>query len=88
MITGLKETIIQTFLEVLAIRELTLRKELTDDVVLLETGLDSLGFAILVAKLEECLTYDPFVLMDEPYYPKTLGEFVAIYDQYQDHAVS
>ena len=88
MITGLKETIIQTFLEVLAIRELTLRKELTDDVVLLETGLDSLGFAILVAKLEECLAYDPFVLMDEPYYPKTLGEFVAIYDQYQDHAVS
>lgn len=88
MIIDLREKIIQAFLEALAIRELALRKELTDDVVLLETGLDSLGFAILVAKLEEYLAYDPFVLMDEPYYPKTLGEFVSIYDQYKDHAVS
>lgn len=53
---------------------------LEDDAVLLETGLDSLGFAILVALLEEELDFDPFQLMDEPVYPSTFGEFVAIYE--------
>lgn len=55
--------------------------ELKDDVVLLESGLDSLGFAILVATLEEELEYDPFTMMDEPLYPSTFGEFVAIYEK-------
>ena len=82
----LREKIYQAFLEVLAIRELTLKTEITDDVVLLDTGLDSLGFAILVARLEECLSYDPFVLMEKPYYPRTFGEFVAIYERYKDRA--
>ena len=53
-----------------------------EDSVLLESGLDSLGFAILVARLEEELEYDPFTMMDEPVYPRTLGEFVAVYDRY------
>lgn len=57
--------------------------ELVDSVVLLESGLDSLGFAILVSRLEEDLGYDPFVLMSEPYYPRTLGDFVAIYERYR-----
>lgn len=56
--------------------------ELQDDTVLLESGLDSLGFAILVARLEEELEYDPFTMMDEPVYPRTLGEFVAVYEHY------
>lgn len=56
--------------------------DLHDDTVLLESGLDSLGFAILVARLEEELEYDPFTMMDEPVYPKTLGEFVAIYERF------
>ena len=55
--------------------------KLTDEVVLLESGLDSLGFAILVATLEEELEYDPFTMMDEPLYPSTFGEFVAIYEK-------
>ena len=53
--------------------------ELGDDAVLLETGLDSLGFAVLITRLEDELGYDPFTLMDEPEYPQTLGELVAIY---------
>lgn len=57
-----------------------------DSVVLLESGLDSLGFAILVSRLEEELGYDPFVIMTEPYYPRTLGEFIAIYDRYRPQA--
>lgn len=55
---------------------------LTDETVLLESGLDSLGFAILVARLEEQLGYDPFVMMDVPVYPRTLGEFVEIYHRF------
>jgi len=55
--------------------------ELTNDVVLLESGLDSLGFAILVATLEEELDYDPFTMMDEPIYPMTFGEFVEVYEK-------
>jgi hypothetical protein len=57
-------------------------EDIQDDAVLLETGLDSLGFAILVALLEEELDYDPFQLMDEPVYPTTFGEFLAIYEKY------
>lgn len=55
---------------------------LDNDTVLLESGLDSLGFAILVARLEEELGYDPFVLMDTPIYPRTLSEFVEIYQRF------
>jgi len=58
----------------------------TDDQVLLESGLDSMGFAILVTRIEEDLGYDPFVLMSDPVYPRTLGEFLSIYEKYADHA--
>ncbi|WP_260674172.1 phosphopantetheine-binding protein [Comamonas aquatica] len=57
-------------------------KELNDDTVLLESGIDSLGFAILVAELENVIGYDPFVLMEDPIYPRTLKEFVEIYSLY------
>ena len=55
---------------------------LLDETVLLESGLDSLGFAILVARLEEELGYDPFVMMQEPVYPRTMGEFIEIYQRF------
>lgn len=53
--------------------------QISDDDVLLETGLDSLGFAVLVTRLEESLGFDPFTEMDEPVYPQTLGDFVDVY---------
>ncbi len=53
---------------------------LTDDLVLLESGLDSLAFAILVARLEETLGLDPFTDSDEVAYPVTLGEFIRFYE--------
>jgi len=52
---------------------------LSDDTVLLDTGLDSLGFAILVTRLEDDLGYDPFSLSENAYYPRTFGEFVKFY---------
>ena len=77
---SIKEIIKETYIEVLEQtgNEL-LVPELKDDVVLLESGLDSLGFAILVATLDEKLEFDPFTMMDEPFYPSTFGEFVEIY---------
>ena len=53
---------------------------LTDDLVLLESGLDSLCFAILVARLEDALGFDPFTASDDVYYPVTLGEFIRFYE--------
>ena len=78
----MKNTIKETYLEVLEqTGSKLLVPELTDDVILLESGLDSLGFAILVATLEEKLEFDPFTMMDEPFYPSTFGEFVSIYEK-------
>ena len=45
---------------------------------MLDSGLDSLGFAILVARLEEELGFDPFVEMKEAVYPTTFADFVKI----------
>ena len=56
---------------------------LTEDLVLLDSGLDSLGFAILVARLEDALGVDPFTASDDVYFPVTLGDFVRVYE----HAV-
>jgi acyl carrier protein len=53
--------------------------ELGTGTVLLDTGMDSLGFAILVTRLEEELGYDPFSLADEAFYPTTYGEFRDFY---------
>jgi len=53
---------------------------LTDDLVLIESGLDSLCFALLVAKLEDTLGYDPFTESDDVNFPVTLGEFVRLYE--------
>ena len=53
---------------------------LTEDLVLLHSGLDSLALAILVARLEEILKVDPFAESDEIAYPVTLGDFIHFYE--------
>ena len=53
---------------------------LSDDLELLESGLDSLCFAILVARLEDKLGYDPFTSSDDVEFPVTLGEFIGVYE--------
>jgi acyl carrier protein len=53
---------------------------LADDLALVETGLDSLAFAILVARLEDDLGFDPFSASEQPYYPVTLGDFIRFYE--------
>lgn len=54
-----------------------------DDTVLLESGLDSLGLAVLVTRLEDRLGYDPFTLMTEAVYPQTLGELATVYETHR-----
>jgi acyl carrier protein len=53
---------------------------LNDNVVLLDLGLDSLCFAILVARLEDKLGLDPFTSAEEVYFPTTLGDFIKFYE--------
>lgn len=53
---------------------------LSDDLVLLESGLDSLCFAIIVARLEDALGVDPFSASDDIYFPVTLGDFIKFYE--------
>lgn len=53
---------------------------LTDDMPLLETGLDSLCFAIIVARLEGTLGADPFSLSEDVLFPVTFGDFVRLYE--------
>ena len=53
---------------------------LDDDLSLHETGFDSLGFAILVARLEDELGIDPFTISDDAAFPLTIGEFIKAYE--------
>jgi acyl carrier protein len=55
-------------------------KPLSPELVLLESGLDSLCFAILVARLEDELGVDPFSAAEDVYFPVTLGDFVKFYE--------
>ena len=72
-------TIISEIEQVAKDQNKTLRP-LTDDLELLESGLDSLCFAILVARLEDKVGYDPFTMSDDIEFPVTLGEFIGVYD--------
>jgi hypothetical protein len=51
------------------------------DLSLHDTGLDSLWFAILVARLEDITGRDPLTSADEPRFPRTIDEFVALYEE-------
>jgi acyl carrier protein len=52
---------------------------LSDTLPLLDSGLDSLCMAILVARLEDRFGIDPFASADEAVIPITVGDFVAFY---------
>jgi acyl carrier protein len=55
-------------------------KPLTDDLPLLECGLDSLCFAIIVARLEDELSIDPFASGEDDAFPVTFGDLVRLYE--------
>jgi acyl carrier protein len=53
---------------------------LNDDLALLDSGLDSLGIAVLVARLEDRLGVDPFTTAEDVQFPVTIGDFVRAYE--------
>lgn len=53
---------------------------LSDATMLLETGLNSLCFAIVVARLEDLLGVDPFQTAEDEKFPLTVGDFVKFYE--------
>jgi acyl carrier protein len=53
---------------------------LKDDLMLVDCGLDSLSFAVLVARLEDRLGIDPFSAAEEAVFPVTLDDFVKVYE--------
>ncbi len=79
----LEDDIRRVFAEVWALEKGSEAPALTPDTILLETGLDSLGFAIFVSSLDEALGYDPFTLSEDAFYPQTFAEFVTFYERYR-----
>ncbi len=75
----IREQILNTFSELLR-EESVGQIELKDDLELLGTGLDSLGLAVLVVRLEAQLGYDPFTISETPMYPRTVGELINFYE--------
>jgi hypothetical protein len=54
--------------------------KLSDDLSLLDAGLDSLSFALIVVRLEETLGFDPFDGSENMNFPVTFGDFVRLYE--------
>ena len=74
----LRETIAATFEQVASEQQRKLMP-LRDGLKLLDSGLDSLSFALIVARLEDALGYDPFAAADT--FPVTFGDFVQLYEK-------
>lgn len=53
---------------------------LSDDLRLLDSGLDSLSFALIVARLEDAVGFDPFDTEEAVPFPVTFGDFVRLYE--------
>jgi hypothetical protein len=76
---SVRSAIVATFTSVARDQHKTLAP-LADDLPLLESGLDSLCLAIIVANLESNLGVDPLSAADDVEIPATFGEFVALYE--------
>ena len=78
---SLRSTITAQF-EQVAVEQKRKLAPLSDDLKLLESGLDSLSFALIVARLEDAVGFDPFDTDEEMRFPVTFGDFVALYDKH------
>jgi acyl carrier protein len=76
-----RSTITSQFQQVAREQDRTLAP-LTDDLKLVQSGLDSLSFAIIVARLEDSLGIDPFNAADAIEFPVTFGDFVRLYENF------
>jgi len=76
---SVRSTIQSQFQSVAAEQERKLAT-LTDELKLIDCGLDSLSFAIIVARLEDALGVDPFSSEKAVDFPVTFGDFVRLYE--------
>jgi acyl carrier protein len=53
---------------------------LNDDLPLVDSGLDSLCFAVVVVRLENVVGVDPFSTDEDVRFPVTFGDFVRFYE--------
>ena len=75
---NIRSAVVEQFITVAREHEKEL-PPLSDGLPLLESGLDSLCFAIIVTRLEDALGIDPFS-GDDQIFPVTFGEFVSLYE--------
>jgi len=75
----IKSEVVAQFTQVAREQGLELAR-LTDDLELIQSGLDSLSFAIIVARLENALGLDPFTASEDALFPITFGELVGLYE--------
>ena len=54
---------------------------LTDATILLDSGLDSLALAVIVARLEDELDVDPFSISSSADFPATVGDLITAYER-------
>lgn len=85
MTASIRSTIVSQFEQVAAEQRHKLLP-LTDERPLMESGLDSLAFAIVVARLEDSLGIDPFTASDDAQFPVTFGDFVRMYETMYESA--
>jgi len=78
-VNSIRSTILLEFKKVAAEQKKKL-PPLDDDLILLDTGLDSLCFAIIVARLADELGSDPFSAKKLVHFPVTLGNFIRLYE--------
>jgi acyl carrier protein len=78
---SLRSTITAQF-EQVALEQKRKLSRLSDDLRLLDSGLDSLSFALIVARLEDALGFDPFDTDEELKFPVTFGDFLKLYENH------
>jgi acyl carrier protein len=78
---SVRSTVISQF-EQVAVEQHRKLSRLSDDLKLLDSGLDSLSFALIVARLEDVLGFDPFDVAEDAKFPVTFGEFVELYENH------
>jgi len=78
---SVRATIASQFEQVAREQQRTL-SPLSDEMRLVQSGLDSLSFAIIVARLEDSLGVDPFNAAETVEFPVTFGDFVRLYETF------
>ena len=76
---SVRSIVVSQFEQVAVEQHRTLAR-LSDELRLLDSGLDSLSFALIVARLEDSLGYDPFDAVER--FPVTFGDFVKLYESH------